>query len=80
MIEYLSGNIFYWHWIIFGLAIITIELFATLFIMLWLGLAAIIVGILQLAIGIDLSIQLIVWVSLSTTFLLFWHKLIYSKV
>ena len=74
-----SGNIFYWHWIIFGLAIITIELFATLFIMLWLGLAAIIVGILQLAIGIDLSIQLIVWLTLSTIFLLFWHKFIYSK-
>lgn len=79
MIEYLSGNVFYWHWIIFGLAIITIELFATLFIMLWLGLAAIIVGILQLAIGIDLSIQFIVWLSLSTIFLLFWHKFIYSK-
>jgi membrane protein implicated in regulation of membrane protease activity len=47
--------------------------------MLWLGLAAIIVGILQLAIGIDLSIQLIVWLTLSTIFLLFWHKFIYSK-
>jgi membrane protein implicated in regulation of membrane protease activity len=34
MIEYLTGNIFYWHWIVFGLAIITIELFAPLFIML----------------------------------------------
>lgn len=79
MIEYLSSHIFYWHWIILGLAIITVELFATLFIMLWLGLAAIIVGILQLVIGIDLSIQLIVWVSLSTIFLLFWHKFIYSK-
>ena len=80
MIEYLSSNIFYWHWIVFGLALISAELFATFFVMIWLGLASIVVGILQLAIGIDLSIQLIIWLSLSISFLFFWHKLLPSKV
>jgi membrane protein implicated in regulation of membrane protease activity len=80
MIEYLGGDIFYWHWIVFGLVLITAELFATLFVMIWLGLASIVVGILQLAIGIDLNVQLTLWVSLSIVFLLFWHKLLYSKL
>ncbi len=80
MVEYLSNNIFYWHWIVFGIALITIELFAPVFVMLWLGLAAIVVGILQLAIGISFSLQLILWVILSATFLLLWHKLISPKM
>jgi hypothetical protein len=80
MIEYLISNIYYWHWIVFGLALISAELFATFFVMIWLGLASIIVGILQLAIGIDLSIQLMVWLGLSGVFLFFWRKLIPTKL
>jgi membrane protein implicated in regulation of membrane protease activity len=80
MIDYLSSNVFYWHWILFGLALVTTELFATYFIMVWLGLAGIVVGILQLATGIDLSIQVIIWLSLSSIFLFFWHKLLPSKL
>ncbi len=80
MVEYLSNNIFYWHWIIFGIALITIELFAPVFVMLWLGLAAIVVGILQLAIGISFSLQLALWVILSAIFLLLWHKFISPKM
>lgn len=80
MIEYLSGNIFYWHWIVFGLLLITVELFATLFVMLWLGLSSILVGILQLVIGIDLYMQLIAWLILSAAFLLLWHKFIRPKM
>jgi len=80
MVEYLSSSIFYWHWIVFGIALITIELFAPVFVMLWLGLAAIVVGILQLAMGISVNAQLILWVVLSAVFLLLWHKFISPKM
>jgi len=80
MIEWLDTNIVYWHWIVFGLALITIELFAPVFVMLWLGLAAIIVGLLSLVISLSFSTELVVWAGLSTAFLLLWHRFISPKM
>ncbi|MGH1439481.1 MAG: NfeD family protein [Cellvibrionaceae bacterium] len=80
MIEWLDVNVIYWHWIVFGLALITIELFAPVFVMLWLGLAAIIVGLLSLFIALGISTELVLWAVLSTAFLLLWHKFISPKM
>lgn len=80
MVEWLDTNVIYWHWIVFGLALITIELFTPVFVMLWLGLAAIIVGLLSTIIALGISAELIIWAGLSTTFLLLWHKFISPKM
>ncbi len=80
MIEWLDNNVLYWHWIIFGILLITIELFAPVFVMLWLGAAGIIVGVLSLVIDLDFSTQLILWACLSTLFLFLWHKFISPKM
>ncbi|MGH1487136.1 MAG: NfeD family protein [Cellvibrionaceae bacterium] len=80
MIEWLDGNVLYWHWIVFGLLLITLELFAPVFVMLWLGLAAIIIGIIDLVIPLSFSIQLVIWAILSTVFLFLWHKYISPKM
>jgi membrane protein implicated in regulation of membrane protease activity len=80
MIEWLDGNILYWHWIVFGLLLITVELFAPVFVMLWLGVAGILVGTLILLLPLGFSAQLIIWAALSTLFLLAWHKFISPKI
>ena len=80
MIEWLDANVVYWHWIVFGLILITLELFTPVFVMLWLGIAGIIIGILSLFINTGVSFELILWAVLSTTFLLLWHKFISPKM
>jgi len=80
MIEWLDGNILYWHWIVFGLLLITIELFTPVFVMLWLGVAGILVGVFTLLLSLGFSAQLIIWAMLSTLFLLAWHKFISPKI
>lgn len=80
MIEWLDSNVLYWHWIVFGLLLITVELFAPVFVMLWLGAAGILVGVLSLLFPIGFSAQLILWAVLSTSFLLAWHKFISPKI
>jgi membrane protein implicated in regulation of membrane protease activity len=78
--EWLNTNIVYWHWIVFGLIVITLELFAPIFLMLWLGIAAIVVGIISLFLPISFSAELIFWAVLSALFLLSWHKFISPKM
>ena len=80
MIEWLNSNILYWHWIVFGLTLVTLELFAPVFVMLWLGIAATIVGLIELLIPLGFSGQLIVWAVLSTVSLSLWHKYISPKM
>lgn len=80
MIEWLNGNVLYWHWIVFGLLLITLELFNPIFVTLWLGLAAIFVGVLELAYPLSVSGALIAWAVLSTAFLLLWHTFISPKI
>ena len=70
----------YWHWIVFGLVLITIELFAPIFVTLWLGVAAIIIGILLTIITIGLGVQLFIWAVLSGIFILSWHRFISPKL
>ena len=80
MIESLDSSILYWHWIVFGLLLITLELLTPVFVMLWLGLAAVIIGVIDLIIPLGFSTQLIIWAVLSTLFVFLWHKLISPKM
>jgi membrane protein implicated in regulation of membrane protease activity len=80
MIEWLNINILYWHWIVFGLLLIAFELFAPIFVMLWLGIAAVIVGIVDALLPLSFSVDLVFWAVLSAMFLLSWHKFISPKM
>lgn len=74
MIE-LLGEVNYWHWLAFGLALLAVELLGTAGYFLWLGLSALIVGALMTFIPMSWQLQ---WVcfgvfSLLTTWL-WWRK------
>lgn len=73
-------NVAYWHWILFGLVLVLIELFAPMFVSLWLGIAAILIGVALALFSFSVSLQLILWVMLSTIFLLLWHRYISPKM
>ena len=74
MIEYLSTNLLWWHWIAFGIALLTLEIFSGTFMMLGLGLAAIIVGAIDVFYPLSIEIQLSIWIGLSVIAIVLWFK------
>lgn len=65
-----------WHWLVLGFLLLIVEMFVPTFASLWFGAAAIIVAALSWLLPISVSIQIIVWLVLSSVFLLAWFKFI----
>jgi len=74
MIELLE-QVNFWHWIAFGLLLLAMELLGTAGYFLWLGISAILVGILLATIPISWQLQ---WVSFGSfsliTTWLWWRR------
>ena len=67
----------YWHWIVFGIALMLSEIFIGSFFIVWFGAAAIVVGLLLLLLpNMSETAQLILWAISSASFALAWFKLI----
>ena len=64
--EALFADFDFWHWLVLGLALIIIELFAWSTFFLWMGISAVVVGIL-LYLSPDMSweMQLLIFAFLS---------------
>ena len=73
MIEGLS-EIAYWHWIIFGLLLSLSEIFVMSFVLLWFGLGAIAVGLLLLVFEIPITIQILLWIIISSFNVFAWFR------
>ena len=65
MLEFLATTLLWWHWIIFGLLLLIIEMFTGTFIMLGLGIGATIVGVSDLILILSLNRELLLWVIVS---------------
>ena len=65
MIEFLTDYITWWHWIVLGILFIILEMATGTFITLGFGIGAIVVGLLDLMIGMNFLFQLILWIILS---------------
>ena len=69
----------YWHWLVFGLVLLILEMFAPGAIMLWFGVGALVVGVLQLLMpGImPPEVQWLVFSIVSVASLILWKQ--YAK-
>jgi len=47
----LFSNVLWWHWVVVGLALLAVEMMTGTFILLGLGMAAILVGSIDLLFG-----------------------------
>jgi len=74
MIEYLSTELLWWHWIAFGLILVTLEIFTGTFMMLGLGVAAMLVGATDNLFNLSLETELLLWIVLSLLSLFLWFK------
>ena len=65
----------YWHWLVFGIALVIVEVFLPSFTVLWFGLGAVVVGIVKAAApGLGLTAELAIWIASSCLFTILWFR------
>jgi len=74
MIEYLSTELLWWHWIAFGLFLVTSEIFIGTFMMLGFGVAAMLVGATDQLFKTSVETEITLWIILSLLSLFLWFK------
>ena len=79
MLEFLTNSLLWWHWIIFGILLITIEIFIGTFFMLGLGIAGIIIGGVSFTYPTSLEIEIILWLILSLLSITIWFRYLRDK-
>lgn len=68
-------ELLYWHWVVFGIALMLLEIFIPSFTALWFGAGAVVVGLLMLLFpAMSLTTQVILWTVLSGTLTWGWFK------
>ena len=68
-------TILWYHWLILGLLLMLGEMLIPSFTLFWFGLAALVVaGLLVIAPGLGLSLQLLIWACSSIVFTILWFK------
>jgi len=79
MIEFLSDNILWWHWIILGFILLLTEMTLGTILLLGLAVASILVGLLDIAFHLSFSLQIILWTLFSIISFILWKKLVIPK-
>ncbi len=74
LIEFLNETILWWHWIVFGIALLILDMSMGTFFILGLGIAAIIVGVLDTFLDISFTVELTIWMILSILAIAAWFK------
>lgn len=68
-------ELLYWHWIVFGIALMLSEMFLASFFVLWFGAAAVVIGALVFLFpGLATTWQIFLWTMLSSALALAWFK------
>jgi membrane protein implicated in regulation of membrane protease activity len=74
LIEFLNETILWWHWIVFGIALLIWDMSMGTFFILGLGVAAIIVGVLDIFLDLSFTVELAIWMILSVLVIAAWFK------
>ncbi|MDO7904469.1 NfeD family protein [Pseudomonas sp. K1(2024)] len=70
----------WWIWLVFGIALILLELVLPTFFILWFGIGAVLVALIALvAPALQLDMQVLLWVALSSVTTLLWFKVFRNK-
>lgn len=63
-----------WHWLVFGLVLVTLEIMIATFALLIFGCSALFVALLSWLVPIGPTAQILIWLILSISVALFWFK------
>jgi membrane protein implicated in regulation of membrane protease activity len=68
-------TLLYWHWLVFGMVLMMIEIALPSFTALWFGLGAVLVGILVwLLPSLSVSWQVFIWAVSSAAAAFYWYR------
>jgi hypothetical protein len=73
-------QLLYWHWLVLGFLLVVGEIFIPSFTILWFGLGALVVGLVQVLMPMSLTVQVLLWTLSSVAFTLIWFKIIKVKM
>jgi len=74
LIALLNETVLWWHWIVFGIVLLILEMSTGTFFMLGLGVAAIVVGIIDASIGTSFTVEVGIWLVFSLLAIAAWFK------
>jgi membrane protein implicated in regulation of membrane protease activity len=74
VVTFLTQAIAWWYWIILGILLIILEMGTGTFITLGFGIAAVLVGLVDLLFAPNVIIQITLWLLLSVTIITFLFK------
>ncbi|MDD3592981.1 MAG: NfeD family protein [Sulfurovum sp.] len=74
MITFLNEFMLWWHWIVLGIILLIIEMNLGTFFILGLGVAAILVGVIDMLFGTTFNTELFTWILLSLLSIAAWFK------
>jgi membrane protein implicated in regulation of membrane protease activity len=74
LVEILNETVLWWHWIVLGLVLLILEMTTGTFIILGLGVAAIVVGLLDATMGLSFTTEVVTWAVLSALAIVAWKK------
>ena len=73
-------QLLYWHWLVLGMLLVVAEIFVPSFTVLWFGLGALLVGVIEMVVPMSMTIQILLWTVSSVFFAVGWFKLIKPKM
>jgi len=74
-------QILYWHWLVFGMILIILEMVVPSFTIFWFGLGACLVGGLMLLVAdLSASVQLLLWALFSAGFTYLWFRFLKPRM
>jgi len=74
LIIFLNETILWWHWIVLGFILLILEMNTGTFVMLGLGVAAIVVGMLDITMKTSFTTEMVTWTVLSIISIWSWKK------
>lgn len=70
----------WWIWLVFGIALMLLELVLPTFFILWFGIGAVLVSLISLAApSLQLDMQVLLWVLMSSVTTALWFRLFRRK-
>jgi membrane protein implicated in regulation of membrane protease activity len=70
--EWMSLHVLWWHWVVLGILLTAAEIVVPSLVIIWLGLAALVVGALDWFCHCSFSTELYLWTGLSVLLLALW--------
>lgn len=69
-----------WHWLVFGVILITAEMFVPTFFLLWFGVGAVLTALIAFVVPLNFAWAVMVWLILSLVCIGLWFKYIQPKL